>query len=120
MAAELTEAMTYLDDNRGRLHEEVYVEMGRKLADIQNMMPQLFCVVFFTFDVVDDLIAMEHHETIAVAVEREEEGGVRCSRLLLKRGQCRSAWLDRTFPQMHSTNGSHDCLLVSMAPYSRI
>ena len=32
----ITEAMSYLDDNWQRLPEEVYLEMGRKLADAQD------------------------------------------------------------------------------------
>ena len=46
----ITEAMSYLDDNWQRLPEEVYLEMGRKLADAQDAVPQLYRVVSFVVD----------------------------------------------------------------------
>ena len=43
--------MSYLDDNRQRIHEEIYLEMGRRLANAQDEMPVIYRVVFFTLDV---------------------------------------------------------------------
>ena len=80
MSLMITEAMSYLDDNWQRLPEEVYLEMGRKLADAQDAVPQLYRVVSF---VVDDETSMKRHESVVVGVAPEDEnrapGGGRLS-----------------------------------------
>ena len=118
MSLMITEAMSYLDDNWQRLPEEVYLEMGRKLADAQDAVPQLYRVVSF---VVDDETSMKRHESVVVGVAPEDEdrapGGGRLSvRELLERGMCRPAWLVRSFPQIPSAS-QKDCLLIEMVPY---
>ena len=115
----LTEAMSYLDDNRRRIHEEVYLEMGRRLADAQDEMPTVYRVVFFTLDVEEGHVATQRRETLAVAVARDQEdrsaGGRSFGvRELLERGQCRVSWLERSFPQV--LGNPHDILLMSMVP----
>ena len=116
----LTEAMSYLDDNRQRINEEVYLEMGRRLADAQDEMPTVYRVVYFTLDVEEGHVATQRRETLAVAVTRDQEdssaGGRSFGvRELLERGQCRVSWLERSFPQ--ALGNPHNILLMSMVPW---
>jgi len=92
----LTEAMSFLDDNRQRINEEVYLEMGRRLADAQDEMPTVYRVVYFTLDVEEGHVVTQRRETLAVAVTRgQRSAGGRSFgvRELLERGQCRVSWL---------------------------
>ena len=114
----LTEVMSYLDDNRQRIHEEVYLEMGRRLAAAQDEMPTVYRVVFFTLDVEEGHVATQRRETLAVAVARgQRSAGGRSFgvRELLDRGQRRVSWLELSFPQ--ALGNPHNILLMSMVPW---
>ena len=123
----MEDVMTYLDDQRKAMPEEVYLELGRKLADAKDTIPELFVVTWFSMSCnieVSNDITTKRHQAVCVAVESHEEPLRRSNkptppRILLEQGQCRKVWTDRSFPQLRETHGSQDCLITDMRPYRK-
>jgi len=60
----MEDVMTYLDDQRKAMPEEVYLELGRKLADAKDTIPELFVVTWFSMscniEVSNDITSKRH------------------------------------------------------------
>ena len=72
----MEDVMTYLYDQRKAMPEEVYLELGRKLADAKDTIPELFVVTWFSMSCnieVSNDITTKRHQAVCVAVESHEE-----------------------------------------------
>ena len=126
----MEDVMTYLDDQRKAMPEEVYLELGRMLADAKDTIPELFVVTWFSMscniEVSNDITTKRHRlrrrGVTRGTVEAQQQAypsTYSAGAGPVPQAAGRKVWPDRSFPQLRETHGSQDCLITDMRPYRK-